>query len=237
MSHIEETVPLLGTTDNSTQVHANQRSTDGVLFSIGVASLLTLMISTWTIMLTNNPGNLSYFGFHPPLQSLAVLLFGAGILTLQPTSKSDPDGKRNGLRRHQIFNFGLGLPFIIAGSTLMFVNKQLHGAPHFTTWHSTFGAISFVWVIVQVIIGAASAWFGGAAFGGESNAKRVYKYHRLSGYLLLVSLLFTAGLAGIWSDWVVQHTSKVLRVAVYGIAPFFAIVAVFLRIRPHKLGV
>ena len=41
------------------------------------------------------------FSYHPPLQSLAILLFVQGILTLQPTStKAD---KARGLAIHQIF--------------------------------------------------------------------------------------------------------------------------------------
>ena len=31
---------------------------------------------------------------------------------------------------------GLGLPSIIIGTVLIFVNKNLHEAPHFVTWHA-----------------------------------------------------------------------------------------------------
>lgn len=44
------------------------------------------------------------FSYHPPLQSLAILLFVQGVLTLQPTAtKSD---KARGLALHQIFQIG-----------------------------------------------------------------------------------------------------------------------------------
>lgn len=48
------------------------------------------------------------FSYHPPLQSLAILLFVQGVLTLQPTvTKSD---KARGLAIHQIFQIaGLGI--------------------------------------------------------------------------------------------------------------------------------
>ena len=32
--------------------------------------------------------------------------------------------------------------------------------------------------VVQAMIGAASVWYDGKAFGGPENAKKVYKYHR-----------------------------------------------------------
>lgn len=37
--------------------------------------------------------------------------------------------------------------------------------------------------LVQVALGAASVWFGGAAFGGAVKAKAVWKYHRSAACL------------------------------------------------------
>jgi hypothetical protein len=36
--------------------------------------------------------------------------------------------------------------------------------------------------------------------------KRLYKYHRLSGYILLPTVLTVAHLGGSYSDWVVGHS-------------------------------
>jgi cytochrome b-561 domain-containing protein 2 len=69
------------------------------------------------------------------------------------------------------------------GTAAMWWNKHLHGAKHFTTWHSWFGVATVVWVVLQAAIGAGSVWWGGKAFGGGAKAKRVYKYHRwVQGY-------------------------------------------------------
>lgn len=36
----------------------------------------------------------------------------------------------------------------------------------------------------QVFVGAGSVWFEGNLFGGGLKAKSLWKYHRVSGYLL-----------------------------------------------------
>lgn len=45
-------------------------------------------------------------------------------------------------------------------------------------FHQTFGGIAFVWMLIQILLGGLSVWFGGAAFGGGAKAKAVWKYHR-----------------------------------------------------------
>lgn len=42
----------------------------------------------------------------------------------------------------------------------------------------TFGYISLLWILLQIIGGGGSVWFGGAAFGGGAKAKAIWKYHR-----------------------------------------------------------
>ena len=34
------------------------------------------------------------------------------------------------------------------------------------------------WLVIQVIAGGGSVWFGGRLFGGNPKAKLVWKYHR-----------------------------------------------------------
>lgn len=38
-----------------------------------------LVIATWTAILVNNPVRYSWFGFHPPLQTLALCFFTYGL--------------------------------------------------------------------------------------------------------------------------------------------------------------
>jgi hypothetical protein len=38
--------------------------------------------------------------------------------------------------------------------------------------------MSILWIFLQIAGGGGSIWFGGGAFGGGANAKRLQKYHR-----------------------------------------------------------
>ncbi|KAH7889930.1 hypothetical protein F5I97DRAFT_1934732 [Phlebopus sp. FC_14] len=197
------------------------------------AAALVFVVSAWSIVLSNNPTSLGWFAFHPILQSSAIACFTYGILTLQPTSQ--PQTKAAGLQRHQIAMIGLGFPLILLGTLAMIYNKALHAAPHFTSWHGTLGIIAVVWLFGQVLLGAGSVWFGGAAFGGGAKAKALWKYHRLSGYILFPLLFITAHLAGAWSIWVVGHSVLLVRLVGFTIAPIVVLAGVYTRIRPSKM--
>ncbi|KAN0124367.1 hypothetical protein V8E52_002016 [Russula decolorans] len=223
------TDPLMGS-DNQ-QLKDESRSGDRLALYTAVASALILLLSTWTIILSSNPRGLSWFAFHPTLNTLAVSCFTIGILTLQPTSQ--PKTKAEGLWRHQIIN-STGLLCIALGSSAMFTYKASHGAPHFTTWHATFGLITISLLIVQFLLGAGSVWFGGVAFGGGRKAKLVWKYHRLIGYLALLSLVTTVHLGG-WSTWVSAHSIYAASVVAYTLAPLGILLPLYSRIRPSKM--
>ena len=85
------------------------------------------------------------------------------------------------------------------------------------------------------MVGAGSVWFGGAAFGGGLKAKLVWKYHRLSGYILLNLLLITIYLAG-RSQLVSFHSSYVVRLVAYTLAPIFILVSLYSRVRCTKFS-
>ncbi|KAH9180346.1 hypothetical protein EDB89DRAFT_2086314 [Lactarius sanguifluus] len=208
------------------------RSGDTPAFYIALASALVLVLTTWTVILSNDPVNLSWFAFHPTFNTFAIACFTFGILTLQPTSQ--PKTKAAGLWRHQIA-MTTGFLAIGLGSSAMWYNKESHGAPHITTWHGAFGSIAGSWLLVQFLVGAGSVWFGGAAFGGGHRAKLVWKYHRLSGYLLLPFLLTTVHLGGAWSTWMTMTSAFVVRLVVYTLAPLGILAALYSRVRPSKM--
>jgi hypothetical protein len=91
--------------------------------------------------------------------------------------------------------------------------------------------ITVSWLIVQLTVGAGSVWFSGAAFGGGQKAKLVWKYHRLSGYILLFSLLTTVNFGGAWSSWVSAHSVYPLRLVAYTLAPLGILLSIYSRIR------
>ncbi|KAG8987474.1 hypothetical protein FRB93_004501 [Tulasnella sp. JGI-2019a] len=117
----------------------------------------------------------------------------------------------------------------------MVYNKYNHGAPHFTSWHGRFGLLTLILLTIQVLIGGGSVWFGGRVFGGEDRAKAIYKYHRISGYVIVVLLLVTIHLSGGYADWVVGHTSKTERVIFYTVLPVLTLFGIGWRVRPSKM--
>lgn len=52
--------------------------------------------------------------------------------------------------------------------------------------------ITYSLLVTQALIGVAQFYTPGL-LGGEGKAKRLYKWHRMSGYLLLILLFVTVG--------------------------------------------
>ncbi|KAG6909835.1 hypothetical protein DXG01_015108 [Tephrocybe rancida] len=194
---------------------------------------LVLVIVTWTAILSRDPLGAGWFAFHPTLQTLALALFTYGIVTLQPTSQ--PKTKAAGFTRHQAAMFFVGFPAILLGTSAIAYNKWIHNTEHMTTWHGTFGYLTIIWIITQVALGGGSVWFKGAAFGGGAKAKALWKYHRLSGYLLFPTLLFTAHLGGAWSHWGERAIPSPLQFVAYTLAPLLIVIGIVTRVRPSKM--
>jgi hypothetical protein len=198
-----------------------------------LAAAAIFLAVTWASVLKNEPTKLGWFAFHPSLQSLAIFLLTYGILTLQPTSQ--PKTKAAGLARHQIAIFTLAFPLLVLGTVAVWYHKWLRGAAHLTTWHGILGSISMVWLLLQVLLGGGSVWSGGSAFGGGTKAKAVWKYHRLSGYVLLPMVFYTAHLGGARSNWMSKYSSYGIRLIAFTIAPALIVGAVYVRIRLSKM--
>jgi cytochrome b-561 domain-containing protein 2 len=94
----------------------------------------------------------------------------------------------------------------------------------------TFGLITGSLLLVQFLLGAGSVWFGGVAFGGGQKAKLVWKYHRLTGYLALLSLVTTVHFGG-WSTWTSAYSIYATRVVAYTLAPLGILLSLYSRIR------
>jgi len=202
-----------------------------IYLALGGAAVFTTV--TWVIILVNNPLGAGWFALHPTLQSFSLLLLTYGILTLQPTSQAKT--KAAGFVRHQYAIAFVGFPAIFAGTFAVMYNKYLHGAHHFVSWHGKFGIAAMTWIVFQVILGGGSVWFGGAAFGGGAKAKALWKYHRLSGYVLYVFLMLTAHLGGYWSNWGNNHSPSSMRILAFAVALLACVGGVYMRIRPSKM--
>ncbi|KAI0831143.1 hypothetical protein BC628DRAFT_1352519 [Trametes gibbosa] len=214
-------------------VKSEGRRGDSLALWAAITATATFLISTWAIAFASQPTSLGLFFFHPVLQSLAIAAFTYGILTLQPTSQ--PRTKAAGLTRHQVVILALGVPSIALGTLAIVYRKALHGNPHFATWHGTVGIVSVGWMIVQIFVGGGSVWFGGRLFGGSPKARLLWKYHRLSGYLLFPLFLFAAYLGGAWSNWTTNNSPYVVRLLAYTISPVVLLSAILIRLRTSKM--
>lgn len=101
-----------------------------------------------------------------------------------------------------------------------------------------------------MLLGGGSVWFNGRIFGGNPQAKLVWKYHRyvtflkpsyttncviligrLSGYIIYPLYLFTVYLGGAWSSWSGGHSVFIVRLLAFTLAPAVLLLAVLSRVR------
>ncbi|KZV63022.1 hypothetical protein PENSPDRAFT_657660 [Peniophora sp. CONT] len=223
--------PDMGSNEYILKSEHRQGDTIAGLAAVGAAALIFL--TTAILIITNNPLALSWFSFHAPFNVFALLLLVLAVTQLQPTA--NPRTKAAGLSRHWL-GAAPALLLVVLGTAAMLTNKAVHDAPHFTTWHGLFGIIVLGLLVAQAAFGASTVFFDGKVFGGAAKAKMWWKYHRLSGYIVLPLMLLTVHLGGAWSVWVEMHTAYVVRLIVYTIAPIAVACGLVARIRPSKMN-
>jgi len=206
-------------------------------FKLALVAVVLMVVSTWYLVLANDPLSKGAFAFHPPLQILAIGFFTCGILTLQPTSLAQPKAKAKGFSRHQLIMFYLGFPSIVAGTFAIWYAHHFGSSHHHhaKSWHGILGIAALSRMAVQIILGGGSVWFGGRLFG--SDPKRIYKYHRASGYLLMILFLIVIHLGGAWSNFAIEGSNSIFRFTAYLMAPVLIITGVTTRIRFDKMPI
>ncbi|KAF5358078.1 hypothetical protein D9756_001746 [Leucocoprinus leucothites] len=219
--------------DEESQVKPEGRPGDGWARNLAFAGVGILAITTWFTILSNDPAHYGWFALHPPMQSLALCFFTYGVMTLQPTSQ--PKTKAAGFIRHQTAVFYFGFSIIFLGTLAAVIHKTIHDMNQFQTWHAKFGLLCIVWLVGQVFLGAGSVWNGGSLFGRGMKAKALWKYHRLSGYILFALMMFTAHLGGVWSGWAATFVSAPVGLVAYTVAPAAIVIGVWSRVRTSKM--
>jgi len=241
----EEGSPLLsGKTLANENRHGTQgknpgrsRRIDWYMNLVAFLSLATMMACAWLSIFSTTPPPRIWIALHAPLTSLALLFFGCGILTLQPTSFADMDEKKRGLVRHQLFMLVPGVSSLALGFAAIWFHKASGSGKHWTTWHAVFGTVTLSCLVLHIMIGASSVWFKGRAFGSEAKAKSVWKYHRLAGYLLYGLFLGTAHLGGMYSNLYTRNTHPITRFIGFTLSPLIAAIAISARIRLEKMAI
>ncbi|KAF1809055.1 hypothetical protein P152DRAFT_461915 [Eremomyces bilateralis CBS 781.70] len=224
-----EQEPLLGRTGDASQVDGKPLVHNLVLGTaiVGQFGIWIQAAIVWSAVFSND---LILFSAHPLLNTAGLVLLTQGALILQPTHT--PSQKKRGTYVHGFLN-NLGVDCLIAGLVIIEVNKYKNGIPHFESAHSILGFITYVLMFLQAIVGFLQ-YFTPTVFGGEAKAKAVYKYHRISGYLV-----FTLALATVCAATQTSYNRSVLFIPLWTVivASVITLMGVVPRIKKEKLGI
>ena len=127
---------------------------------------------------------------------------------------------------------GIGLLSLIAGFIIIEYNKFNNGAAHFQSLHGILGLTTYILLVLQGLVGLAQFYIP-ALFGGVDNAKAVYKYHRISGYLVSILALITVATA---TQTGFNKASLHIRLWAVLLTSAFILAGLIPRIKKQKLG-
>jgi hypothetical protein len=218
--------PPLATTRARSWWRNNTNSQPPGTAPIAQAGIFILAAIIWGAIFSHD---LIFFSAHPLLNSAGLLLATQAALILQPTHT--PDQKRTGTLLHALFHL-FGLASLLAGLVVIEVNKAGPGHEHFTSPHAILGLTFYILIFLQAAVGLTQ-YYAPSLYGGVDQAKAVYKYHRMSGYVIA-----TLGLATVCaSSWTtyglgvaqIQHWAVI-------VASVLVLVGVVPRIKLSKLG-
>ncbi|KJZ80290.1 hypothetical protein HIM_00140 [Hirsutella minnesotensis 3608] len=224
----DENEPLLGRPGDVIQ-HENAAFEKNLVMGTAILAQVgafILVLLVWVAVFTKP---LVLFSAHPLLQSAAVLTLIQSVLALQPTNT--PDQKRLGQRVHASLNL-VAFLLLVAGVTVIEYNKFASHGPHFHSVHGYLGVIASILLLLQYLVGF-TMWATPALYGGERRARAVWKYHRYSGYFVLLFLLAT-----VCSATQTTYNFKVLDIKLWAtiLASVLVVLGVFPRIQKQKLG-
>jgi len=189
--------------------------------------IILLVASVWASIFLQP---LILFSAHPLLNSSGLLLVTQSILILQPTHTTTQ--KRHGTIYHFILN-NLAIDLLIAGLVIIEYNKFAHNGTHFRSAHAILGLITYIFLFIQALVGFTQ-YFVPKLYGGVDEAKAVYKWHRISGYIILTMMLATA-MAATQTDY--NKTTLKIKIWAVGISAVLVLVGVLPRIKKQKLGI
>jgi hypothetical protein len=172
---------------------------------------------------------LMLFSAHPLLNSGALLIFTQSILVLQPTHTAEQ--KRKGIIVHFTLN-NLALDALVAGLVIIEYNKISHGGIHFESPHAILGLITYILLAIQALVGFTQ-YFVPQLYGSVARAKSLYKWHRMSGYLVLVMMLATVA-AATQTDF--NKTTLHIRLWAVLVSAVLVLIGVLPRIKKQKFG-
>lgn len=224
----DEEEPLLGRPGDVTQ-QPEQGFQWNLLTGTAVVAQAGAWILTALVWAAVFEADFSFFSYHPLLNSAGVLVLIQSILLLQPTSTQKQ--KVQGTYIHSGLNF-IALGSLIAGLVVIEMNKASHPKTRFQSVHGRMGLAVYILLILQFLVGVAQFYFP-SLFGSVDNAKSIYKYHRMSGYLIIVLSAITICLAT-----QTGFNENVLHIRLWAVivASVLVVLGLVPRIKKRKLG-
>ncbi|THH32673.1 hypothetical protein EUX98_g1524 [Antrodiella citrinella] len=146
---------------------------------------VALVVAVWASVFMHK---LSLFSAHPLLNSLGIALLLESTLMLQPTTT--PAQKRKGAIVHSILN-SFAFIAMYSAFVVVVVSKVKMHEHHFQSAHSIFGITTYVLILLQATVGMIQ-FYAPSLVGGKEKAQSIYKYHRMSGYLIFVFIVLAA---------------------------------------------
>ncbi|KAI8979091.1 eukaryotic cytochrome b561-domain-containing protein [Mycotypha africana] len=193
---------------------------------------LILFIALILSVLVRLP-SFSLFSYHPTFMTAFLVCITEGVALLQPTPAT-VETKQKGFRWHLLVQV-LGSGCLLIGFLCIFYNKQLHNKPHFQSFHGQMGLTIFIYVWLQAIFGVIMALIPRYVFGSVERGKQLWKYHRMTGYVLLLVVWITAQL-GVRTDYMLANLINTNLLYLHWIVLVLVIAGLFYRFRIHKIG-
>ena len=169
------------------------------------------------------------FSMHPLLNSVAALFAFEAALILQPTHT--PAQKRIGALIHGSLN-GLAFLLYLLAFVAIYYNKSAHGGVHFESIHAIMGLTTYIVLLIQAAVGF-TMYFVPSLYGSVDKAKSIWKYHRMSGYLVL-----TLALATVCAATTTDYNQNVLGMELWVmiVASVLVLLGLIPRVKLQKFG-
>jgi hypothetical protein len=126
----------------------------------------------------------------------------------------------------------VGASALTAGLIIIEMNKAGPGHEHFESAHARLGLTFYILVYIQAIVGFTQ-YYVPQLYGSVDNAKSIYKYHRMAGYVIA-----TLGLATICAATWTTYNLNLAHIQHWAVivASVLVLVGVVPRIRLSKFG-
>ncbi|KAI8994995.1 eukaryotic cytochrome b561-domain-containing protein [Pilobolus umbonatus] len=219
----EENTPLVASS-SPMNAHISRKDT---VSKYCIATGIILFVSLVGSVLVRLPFNM--FTLHPLLMSLFIVFITEGIVLLQPTRT--PQEKKKGLKLHAMIQTVAYIASIF-GFIYIFRNKVLSNKAHFESAHGKMGLFVFISLFIQLLFGITIGYVP-QLFGSVTKAKKLWKYHRIMGYVL-ITLIWTTAQLGVRAEYMYNNLYSPHLIWLHWVAVILIFGGIISRTRVNK---